>query len=199
MVCLTSNNGQTQQVRALMDSGSQINLLAENVVQRLKLPRYLTNVPVIGVGGSRAHIRYKVVVRMKFSYSDFATNVECLVTPKVTGTIRSTCVNIDSKNIPPGILLADASFSSPGEIDMLIGAELFFQILMQGQIKMSNRLPTLYETQFGWVVAGSYEQPEEDNPVCANIAMTDGLENIISELTVAMKMDVWSSYPFMNL
>lgn len=176
MVCLTSKSGQTHRVRALLDCGSQINLLAEHVVQKLKLPKYSANVPVIGVGGSRSQIRHKVVVRMTSSYSDFVANVECLVAPKVTGTIPSGRVNIDSWNIPPGILLADVTFNNPSEVEMLIGADLFFKILMQGQIKMSNHLPTLYETQFGWVVAGSYENSDEDAPVCSNVATTDGLE-----------------------
>ncbi|XP_062557264.1 uncharacterized protein LOC134222137 [Armigeres subalbatus] len=59
---------------------------------------------------------------------------------------------------------------------MLIGAEHFFNILKQGQIKLADNLPTLYETKFGWVVAGSLEETEEDSPVCANLAVTDGLE-----------------------
>ncbi|XP_062556907.1 uncharacterized protein LOC134221736 [Armigeres subalbatus] len=176
MVQLTAKNGQVHHVRALLDSGSQINLLAESAVQRLKLSKYPSTVPVIGVGGNRYQLHHKVVVPMSSNCSSFATNIECYTSPKVTGTIPSVRVNIDNWNIPPGIIMADASFHCPREIELLIGAELFFDVLKEGQIKLANRLPALYETQFGWVVAGSYAEQEEDNPVCANIALTDGLE-----------------------
>lgn len=176
MVNLLSKSGQVHQVRALLDSGSQINLLSESLVNKLNLPKYPANVPVIGVGGKRSQIRHRVAVRMTSSYNDFATIVDCLVTPKVTGTIPSANVNVDSWRIPSGIVLADATFNQPQDIEMLIGAEHFFNVLKQGQIKLANHLPTLFETQFGWVVAGSYEDTEDDLPVYANLAVIDGLE-----------------------
>lgn len=83
---------------------------------------------------------------MTSNYSDFIANVECLIVPKVTGIIPSVRVNVDTWNIPPGILLADAAFYQPREIEMLIGAELYFQIIKQGQIKISDGLSCLYET-----------------------------------------------------
>ncbi|XP_065081193.1 uncharacterized protein LOC135703798 [Ochlerotatus camptorhynchus] len=113
---------------------------------------------------------------MTSNYSNFTANVDCLVTPKVTGTIPSANVRVDSWHITSGVLLADASFNRLREVEMLIGAEHFFNILKQGQIKLADHLPTLYETQFGWVVAGSYEEMQEDSSVCVNLAVTDGLE-----------------------
>ncbi|XP_065078260.1 uncharacterized protein LOC135701404 [Ochlerotatus camptorhynchus] len=103
---------------------------------------------------------------MRFNYSNFTANVDCLVTPKVTGTIPSANVSVDSWHIPSGVLLADASFNRPREVEMLIGAEHFFNILKQGQIKLADHLPTLYETQLG----GSYEEMQEDSSVCVNLA-----------------------------
>ncbi|XP_062710566.1 uncharacterized protein LOC134288752 [Aedes albopictus] len=179
MVNLTAKNGQVHRVRALLDSGSQINVISESVVQRLKLPKQPANVPVIGVGGNKSKMHHKVVVRMTSNYSDYAVNVECLTTPKVAGTVPPVSVNIDTWNIPPGILLADAAFYCPNEIEMLIGAGLFFDVLKQGQIKLSSTLPTLYETQFGWVVAGTYDDQADDRPVCANVVVNDGLEECL--------------------
>ncbi|XP_065087187.1 uncharacterized protein LOC135708930 [Ochlerotatus camptorhynchus] len=76
-------------------------------------------------------------------------------------------------------MLTDVSFNRPREVEMLIGAEHFFNILKQGQIKLADYLPTLYETQFGWVVVGLYEETQEDSPVCVNLAVTDGLEECL--------------------
>ncbi|XP_053691259.1 uncharacterized protein LOC128739781 [Sabethes cyaneus] len=100
---------------------------------------------------------------MTSSYNDYTANVECLVTPQVAGTIPCANVRVDSWHIPSGIVLANVSFTRPREVDMLIGARHFFDILEQGQIKLANHLPTLYETQFG-CIAGSYDETEEDYP-----------------------------------
>ncbi|XP_062541352.1 uncharacterized protein LOC134209384 [Armigeres subalbatus] len=176
MVNIMSKSGEAYQVRALLDSGSQINLLSESLMKQLNLPKQPANVPIIGVGGAKSHIRHRVVVRMTSSYNNFSAYVDCLVTPKVTGSVPSANVQVDAWNIPPGVILADTSFNKSREVEMLIGAEHFFNILKQGQIKLADNLPTLYETKFGWVVAGSLEETEEDSPVCANLAVTDGLE-----------------------
>ncbi|XP_062704747.1 uncharacterized protein LOC134287050 [Aedes albopictus] len=149
MVNLTSNNGQVHRVRALLDSGSQINLIADSVVQRMKLLKFPVNVPVVGVNGTRSQLHHKVVVQMRSNCSDFTTNLDCYTVPKVTDSTPMVPVSIDSWSIPPGILLADDSFHRPSEIEMLIGAELFADILKQGRIKLSDRLPSLVETEFG--------------------------------------------------
>ncbi|XP_062533393.1 uncharacterized protein LOC134202407 [Armigeres subalbatus] len=176
MVNIMSKSGEAYQVRALLDSGSQINLLSESLMKKLNIPKQPANVPVIGVGGAKSHIRHRVVVRMTSSYNNFSAYVDCLVTPKVTGSVPSANVQVDAWNIPPGVILADTSFNKSREVEMLIGAEHFFNILKQGQIKLADNLPTLYETKFGWVVTGSLEETEENSPVCANLAVTDGLE-----------------------
>lgn len=56
--------------------------------------------------------------------------------------------------ITNNIVLADKSYNKPQRIDMLIGAELFFDLLGQDQIKLTNNGPTLKETKFGWIMAG---------------------------------------------
>ncbi|KAK9739544.1 Protein of unknown function (DUF1759) [Popillia japonica] len=50
--------------------------------------------------------------------------------------------------------LADPAFNVSSEIDMLIGAEIYFEILRLDQIKLGNQLPVLQDTEFGWIVAG---------------------------------------------
>ncbi|XP_062714350.1 uncharacterized protein LOC134291082 [Aedes albopictus] len=169
IVTLHSEDGQAHQVRALLDSGSQVNLLSQSVVKKLNLPKCSANVPVVGVAGFRSHIRHEVAVRLASNYNDFTANIDCLVTPKITGTIPSMNVNVDSWRIPTGLELADETFNRSRELEMLIGAEHFFNILKQGQIKLADHLPTFYETQFGWAVAGSYEAIAEDCSVHSDL------------------------------
>lgn len=48
--------------------------------------------------------------------------------------------------IPPNIVLADAHFNRPAKIDILIGAEAFFDLLSVGQIKLGPILQTAENT-----------------------------------------------------
>lgn len=58
--------------------------------------------------------------------------------------------------IPSNIKLADPEFHKRGSIDMLIGAEFFFDWLEAGRIKLGDNLPILQSTKFGWIIAGSF-------------------------------------------
>ncbi|XP_065089199.1 uncharacterized protein LOC135710528 [Ochlerotatus camptorhynchus] len=169
LVNVTSKSGRNFKLRALFDSGSQINLVSESAVKLLALPKYPANVPVVGVGGARSQIRHRVILKCFSDYTDFQGDMDCLVTARVTGKIPSVPVDISEWKFPSGIVLADPSFNEPREVDLLIGAELFFKILKQAQLKLSDNLPVLYETQFGWVIAGALEESEEEvvNVLCA--------------------------------
>jgi hypothetical protein len=50
--------------------------------------------------------------------------------------------------------LADPQFSSPQPIDILLGAEIFFEIWTNKQLRLNDALPPHQKSLFGWVVAG---------------------------------------------
>lgn len=54
--------------------------------------------------------------------------------------------------IPQNLRLADKGFHTPGPIDVLIGASLFFDLLLLGQIKVKDVV--LQKTHLGWIVSG---------------------------------------------
>ena len=49
---------------------------------------------------------------------------------------------------------------------MLIGAEIFFELLCVGQIKNSPSIPTLQKTLLGWIVSGKYKSKNLINNSC---------------------------------
>ncbi|XP_011705550.1 PREDICTED: uncharacterized protein LOC105460749, partial [Wasmannia auropunctata] len=52
------------------------------------------------------------------------------------------------------IRLSDQQFGDPGEIDILLGGGVFWDLLCVGQIKLGRGLPILQKTKLGWIVAG---------------------------------------------
>jgi hypothetical protein len=50
--------------------------------------------------------------------------------------------------------LADEQFDQPGHIDLLLGADFFYEILRSGRRTRSGNFPVLQETELGWTISG---------------------------------------------
>ncbi|XP_055522883.1 uncharacterized protein LOC129717066 [Wyeomyia smithii] len=139
--------------RVLLDSGSQVNFVTEDMVNRLGLPKKHANVPIVGINALRSHARDKTTLKFKSRVSNFQASLECLITPKVTGTIPVSKINTTHWNLPEGVVLADPGFNTPQKVDLLIGAELFFDILKPSQLSLDDNLPQLRDTHLGWIIS----------------------------------------------
>ncbi|KAG5876587.1 hypothetical protein JTB14_015992 [Gonioctena quinquepunctata] len=67
---------------------------------------------------------------------------------------------------PNNITLADPLFYKPGPIDLLIGADIFWNILGSNKISLGKNMPLLYDTSLGWVVSGQLGIGEATNVSC---------------------------------
>ena len=56
--------------------------------------------------------------------------------------------------IPKDIKLADEKFDQPGSIDLLIGADLFYDMLRSGRRTRPGNYSVLQETVLGWKLSG---------------------------------------------
>ncbi|XP_014614842.1 PREDICTED: uncharacterized protein LOC106792829 [Polistes canadensis] len=73
--------------------------------------------------------------------------------------------------IPGNIRLADPAFYESANIDVLLGIEVYLEILCTGQIKATRSHPTLQKTQLGWVVGGCLRDVKgSPKEVACNIA-----------------------------
>ena len=66
----------------------------------------------------------------------------------------ATNLNTTDCKIPTDIKLADEHFHQPGNIDLLIGADLFYEISRPGRRTRPGNYPVLQETVLGWTLAG---------------------------------------------
>jgi hypothetical protein len=63
-------------------------------------------------------------------------------------------LDISSWKIPTDINLTDKYFNQPGGIYLLVGADLFYEMLQPGRQTRPGDYPVLKETVLGWTVAG---------------------------------------------
>uniref|UniRef100_A0A182WG73 DUF5641 domain-containing protein n=1 Tax=Anopheles minimus TaxID=112268 RepID=A0A182WG73_9DIPT len=85
------------------------------------------------------------------------TNVKCHVLPEITHNLPNSTIDVTSWNLPSNIVLADPTFYQPGQIDILMGIELFYNIIEEGLIKLPYHKTMLQKTNLGWIVSGYQE------------------------------------------
>ncbi|XP_011858289.1 PREDICTED: uncharacterized protein LOC105555857 [Vollenhovia emeryi] len=146
--------GRLIQCRAILDPGSQSNLMTMDLAKKLKIPIIESKLPLSGIGKARTNTRTMVRVKIKSIHTSFTSEFECQLMPIITENLPQVYVDTTIWNVPRHIKLADPTFNTPGSIDLLIGGALFWQILCMEQIKLHNKLPTLQKTMLGWVVGG---------------------------------------------
>nr|CAH7735528.1 unnamed protein product [Callosobruchus chinensis] len=148
--------GKWHQCRALLDNGSQSNFITANLTERLQLSRVGASIPIVGVGASHTQIVSKTFSDIKSFNDNYVNNkVEFLILDKITERLPSIGFDTSELKLPPGIQLSDTSFNVPSEIDILLGAGLFYQILRHGTRSLGPNKPVLQNTVFGWVLSGN--------------------------------------------
>ena len=80
-------------------------------------------------------------------------NLTAIIVPKVTCDLPITPIPFDlTWNHISDIPLADPTF---GHIDILLGVDIFADVLLQGRRTGPPGSPVALETKFGWVLSGS--------------------------------------------
>lgn len=59
-------------------------------------------------------------------------------------------------NISSEFKLADPTYNDSQPIQMLLGCNIFYELLLSGQVKMGHNQPILQSTKLGWIVSGLF-------------------------------------------
>jgi len=77
---------------------------------------------------------------MRSRHTDWHDSLNCAVLSDITGTTPATKLDISKWKIPTDIKLADENFNIPGDIDLLLGADLFMICLNQADVHVQTTL-----------------------------------------------------------
>lgn len=151
-----SINNKSEKVRALLDSGSQSSFITKALQQKLGLKCNTINpLNVIGIGNNKCD---KVIetcnTYLKSIQGTYQINLSCYILHQLTGDIPKVPVDIHNLKIPKDIVLADPKFNEPAPVDMLIGADVFWDILVGEQRSLGPNNPKLQNSKLGWIIAG---------------------------------------------
>ncbi|XP_072377814.1 uncharacterized protein [Diabrotica undecimpunctata] len=119
--------------RALLDSGSQSNFVTDRLLNKLGLPRNKAKISVIGIGQVSSNVQFKTNIHIKSLYSSYESSMSCLVVDNICDTIPSCRLDTSAFHIPSNIQLSDPNYGIPSDINILIGASHFWNLLCVGQ------------------------------------------------------------------
>ncbi|GFR26688.1 integrase catalytic domain-containing protein, partial [Trichonephila clavata] len=127
---------------------------------KLGLEKEKINISVSGLSENSVNIKWKINdAFISNNDSTYTSPLDFLIVPRITDFVPSIQPNLKIKrfNDINRSILADPSFDKPGKIDMIIGAELFYQILKDGRKVISDNV-TLINSVFGFIVCGSISE-----------------------------------------
>ncbi|GBM38205.1 hypothetical protein AVEN_8269-1 [Araneus ventricosus] len=179
------------EVRCLLDVGSQSCLCTKACAERLQLKMEKVNIVVSCVNDASIIVKNCVKTSVANKDKSFERELLMLVVNKITDFIPNKIINVDV-DVSEFVLLADHSFNVPDKIDMLLGAEIFYELLRPGQIYAQNSQLLLQNTVFGYVVSGSVDQVAEDRVHCGLI-LCDDLNKTLKQFWEIESVDVKSA------
>ncbi|XP_062714927.1 uncharacterized protein LOC134291326 [Aedes albopictus] len=151
-------SGRSTLVRTLLDSCSESNFITDRIVQLLGLNRRKQPAVIAGMGGSTVNSHQCTIATFSSVDSTYSNTLTFNILPTITNHLPGKRVDTSDWDLPSTVILADPDFAKPRSIDMVIGAQLFFSLLREGQLSVAAgspaNQPILQRTVLGWVVSG---------------------------------------------
>lgn len=160
-VVVHAPDGSAAEARALLDSGSTASFVLERLFQSLSLARSRQSTKLHGIAGLTHSSPIQAIASFDISPVHDTTrklSLTAVIVPKITCDLPLhpiPCV-IQWKHLT-GLRLADPHFNCPGKVDLVLGVEIFTEVLRQGRQTGPPGLPVIIETEFGWVIAGKLD------------------------------------------
>lgn len=142
-------------IRALLDQGSEITFITERLRQLLKLRYVKRPISIAAVGGvDVGTCRYAADINISpVNDSRAVLSTTASVLKNLTRHSPAPVSQPDSWTQFADLTLADTDLTSSDPIDILIGADLYGSVILDG-IRRVPGGPIAQNTLFGWVLSG---------------------------------------------
>lgn len=170
--------------RALLDNASQSHLMTMDLFRQLNLKPTKVNIPMLGINNTTSFISLSTMATIKSRFSNFKPELLFLVINEFPGKhVPQFDLDTSSFAIPEGINLADPDFYKASKVDVILGVNIFYKLLLSGQIITAPKQPDFQNTKLGWVIGGSLANNSYNNKIAVqcHLAQTNDqtLHNIL--------------------
>lgn len=174
-------NGEKSYVRALIDQGSTSNFVSEKLCQLISARRFPLNTTVTSLNDSETgKIKAFTNITVGSLYDEkYRFTFDALILNKITEVESTKIINYSEWSHLNDLELADPKYMEPGDIDILIGARVYAEIILSGLRKGNVNTPIAQLTKFGWVLSGSCDKSNGASRVICNFTVLE--ENTLSK------------------
>lgn len=177
---IRDSSGNFQSFRALIDSGSQAHFITDRAANRLGLSRSSTSRTIRGLGQSPAAVSGTVNLEVGVGNSTVFT-IEALTLPNICSPMPSVKLDKSVWKHIQNLALADPDCNIPGNIDVLLGAQVFSSILLPGSISGGSLQPSALNSIFGWVLLGNVRATQPSDITTLFISEGEQLNNQVKQ------------------
>ncbi|XP_065222567.1 uncharacterized protein LOC135847089 [Planococcus citri] len=151
-----SSNEQVCEIHALLDGASHVTLITSELARTLNLKLSHSTTAISGLGGHLSAAVATTSIRIAARDGSFSRMLHATVVNHVTDPLPATSFEIPSSwSFTQQYNLANPSFNVSRSIDMLIGADYLYDIVLPEMVKKPS-LPTLLASRLGWLATGPY-------------------------------------------
>ncbi|KAI8440876.1 hypothetical protein MSG28_009178 [Choristoneura fumiferana] len=189
LIHMYDRDNHRHEVKALLDSGSQASFMTDSLLHKLKLNHTQVQSSVVGINNTVSKITKRCNAFIESRTNSYKTYISFLILPNIA-TLCNNQVSVPKLNIPTQVVLADPEYFNPSSIDILLGADIFWDLLEHGQIRLGPSCPILQHTKLGYVVSGPTSGLTNSYPNSLNTIISC---NLIADNTVQEQLaKFWS-------
>ncbi|KAF2882046.1 hypothetical protein ILUMI_24125 [Ignelater luminosus] len=153
-----SFDGQLFVVKGLLDSGSQLSFITDELYKKLKISSFPKSLSIFGITKQESKTQMAVHVKIYSCTSSYNTEILCSIMPEITNNLPTSYFDKNEISLPKNVNLSNPEFNIPDKISILLGADALGEILEPGSLIIPNSRAKLLNTKFGYVVIGNVNQ-----------------------------------------
>lgn len=167
------STGQGHLARPLLNGCSQNSFVTTCMYHRLWLKARKVNLQVTGLNDAQTRAHHHRITYLVIQNADWASS------HRTYQNLPLWQIN-HGIQIPETIQLMDPQFPIPSKIDLLIRADIFWDLLTGSQITINPGFPKLHGTVFGYIAGGQIlEQQQHSEPT---VSLTCTVSNLNKQM-----------------
>lgn len=174
IVLLLNNVGDLMPFRAILDIGSNANVITAEAARKLGFSVRARNIKEITttIRANNPH------------HNSYAKSITCSIVKEIDSPLPRDIDFEDSSEIfaSHSDNLADQDFNRAGKVEIILGISVTFDITLNGVVELQNGA-YLKESKLGWIVGGTIETSLEssDTTTTINLKRNDESEDLPEE------------------
>ncbi|XP_063540783.1 uncharacterized protein LOC134749694 [Cydia strobilella] len=182
LVQVYAENGEKHLMRALLDPCSQESFVTEAAAQRLRLRRTSVSGHVTGVEKMKTTLKYlteiefssRIELKMKMKATTY-------VVRHITDIMPENEVKMENWKHVEKLCLADPTCHTPGHIDLLLGVEVWSEVIKPGVINGPSGTPIAQDSHLGWIICGNVRTEHTATKNIVSMHLNVDLNNMLKK------------------